>query len=66
MSVKMMRVLNTISLVLIALCAVSVTFMAFTGIGLNDGYTSTEAIPYAIGLDIGSIVYIVANIYYNR
>lgn len=66
MSVKMARVLNVISLVLIAICAVSATFMAFTGIGLNDGYTPTEAIPYAIGLDIGSIVYIIANIYYNR
>lgn len=66
MSVKMMRVLNVISIVLIAISAVSATFMAFTGIGLNDGYTPAEAIPYAIGLDIGSIVYIVANIYYNR
>ncbi len=66
MSVKMIKVLNAISLVLIAISAVSATFMAFTGIGLNDGYTQAEAIPYAIVLDIGSIVYIIANIYYNR
>ena len=66
MSVKMIKVINVISLVLIALGAIGATFMAITGIGLNDGYTTAEAIPYAIGLDIGSIVYIVANIYYNR
>ena len=66
MSVKMIRVLNVISIVLIAIGAVSATFMAITGIGLNGGYTTADAIPYAIGLDIGSIVYIVANIYYNR
>lgn len=61
---KIFKAFNVISLVIIAICAVVATFMAFTGICLNEGYTTTQAIPYAIGLDIGTIVYIIADVRY--
>lgn len=61
---KIFKVFNVISLAIMAICAVVATFMAFTGICLNEGYTTTQAIPYAIGLDIGTIVYIIADVRY--
>lgn len=62
---KIFKVFHIIGLVLIAFGAVASTFMAFTGIGLNEGYTTAQAIPYALMLDVGSIVYIVASVKFN-